>query len=451
MTDSDCRKRHARDWDDTSMSTEVFETPDPEVTFQPYAAVAGARSSGAAVPPEEAHYFDKSNMELDEGTMAPNQAFEVFMGKVYKPAALLPSQTELQAPGAAVVASAGAASKSTGARELESPLQRYTRLVMEVKELENDLSLLSANAAAAKQNNVVVDAAQDAEFSDIMQGLATLQLSLASMEKNTAYQPFLQAPGAPLSAAQADAVTAIQRDLTAKFFQQIDSLKRQQQGRTTVDPTGAPIVYEIYSNGELHPVDRDAKSRVLALESRLAALEKVIGAKNPRELHIDGIQSSAAPNADLISVVEEMEKRVGMLNEKNLDAVKTRTTALVHELTLLQKLKESPGVHGALNAQADREKLQQIYEKMLRVDDVAASVPALIDRLATLKSLHDDSLDLTERTRRMEQSQTRLHELLESDATLLENMEKSLEENVAVFQRNIQALDERMTRLLGRS
>ncbi|KAJ0408207.1 hypothetical protein ATCC90586_003315 [Pythium insidiosum] len=449
MTDSDCRKRHARDWDDMSMSAEVFETPDPEVTFQPYAAVAGGRASGAAVPPEEAHYFDKSNMELDEGTMAPNQAFEVFMGKVYKPPALLPSQTELQAPGA----NAAVASKPTASRDLESPLQRYTRLVMEVKELESDLSLLSANAAAAKQSNVLVDAAQDAEFSDIMQGLATLQLSLASMEKNTSFQPFLRAPGAPLPAGQADAVAAIQRDLTDKFFHQIDALKRQQQGRTSLAPTdnaGAPIVYEIYSNGELNPVDRDAKSRVLALESRLAALEKIIGAKNPRELHIDGIHASAAENADLVSVVEEMEKRVGLLNEKNLDAVKSRTTALVHELTLLQKLKDSPGVHGALNAQADREKLQQIYEKMLRVDDVAGSIPALIDRLTTLKSLHEDSMDLTERTRRMEQSQTRLQELLESDAALVANMEKSLEENVQVFQRNIQALDERMARLLGR-
>jgi hypothetical protein len=89
------------------MNAEVFETPDPEVTFRPYAA-ANAAARGASRPSgDDTHFLDKvrslvlqssvaflpdllspvarsqGNVQLDEDAVAPAQAFEVFMGKVY--------------------------------------------------------------------------------------------------------------------------------------------------------------------------------------------------------------------------------------------------------------------------------------------------------------------------------------------------------------------------------
>lgn len=48
---------------DVDMSTEVFETPDPEVTFQAYAPVGGAHRTmrATSVAPEDAHFFDKAS------------------------------------------------------------------------------------------------------------------------------------------------------------------------------------------------------------------------------------------------------------------------------------------------------------------------------------------------------------------------------------------------------
>jgi exonuclease VII small subunit len=71
-----------------------------------------------------------------------------------------------------------------------------------------------------------------------------------------------------------------------------------------------------------------------------------------------------------------------------------------------------------------------------------------VDRLVTLKSIHDDSLDMNARVKKVEQSSETLAHLLETDTALLENIEKSLEENVKIFQSNMQTLDERMTKLL---
>lgn len=55
---------------DVDMSTEVFETPDPEVTFQAYAAINSSSSSShshraGALAPEDAHFYDKVRQKGD--------------------------------------------------------------------------------------------------------------------------------------------------------------------------------------------------------------------------------------------------------------------------------------------------------------------------------------------------------------------------------------------------
>ncbi|KAG6610926.1 Dynactin subunit 2 [Phytophthora cinnamomi] len=430
------------------MSTEVFETPEPEEAFQPYApANASARQARGGVgagPEADGHFHDKSSMELDEQELPATQAFEVFMGKVYKPT--LPTQTEYEA--------SSAGKDSSNKPTLESPLARFTRLSLELKELEADLTLLAADAEH-KKHKVMVDAGQEAEFHEVMQGLNTLQLNLSALEKNASFQPFLHSgASAGVAASSADAALSLQKDLTAKFFQQIDALKRQQQGQTAMPSSseGAPIVYEIYSNGELNAVDKDAKTRVATLEARISTLERAIGSYQGQDLRLDGLSSlTGAASADLMSAVAQLEQRVALMSEKNLDAVKTRTTALVHEFTLLSKLKQSPGVQGALSSQADREQIQKIYDQLSSLDAVAASVPTIVDRLVTLKSVHDEALNATARVDKMEQTQTSLAELLDSDAALLANMEASLADNVQIFQSNIQQLDDRMAKLLASS
>lgn len=322
--------------------------------------------------------------------------------------------------------SVSSAVNGSAAKPLESPLARFTRLKMEIKELESDLTALADSAETQKQNSLK-DATQDAECDELLRGLATLQTNLSAMALTPSFEPFLRlASPAGVGSINGDAALALQKQLTSQFFKQIEAIKSQQQGRSADSGGDAPIVYEIYSNGELNTVEKDAQTRMQILESRIATLEKTIGNAQDQDFGLDSLSaamgSSSSNSSNLSAVVAQLETRVGLLNEKNLDALKTRTTALVHEFSLMHKLKESPGVQSALNSQADREKIGQIYDKMTRLDDVAASVPALVDRLMTLKSIHDDSLDMTTRVKKMEQSQETLAELLEADAAVLDNV-----------------------------
>lgn len=299
---------------------------------------------------------------------------------------------------------------------------------MEIKELESDLTVLAESTETQKQH-ALKDAAQDAECDELLRGLAAMQTNLSAMALNPSFEPFLrQVSPTGVNSINGDAALALQKQLTSQFFKQIEAIKSQQQGRSAADVDGgnAPIVYEIYTNGELNAVDKDAQMRMQLLESRIATLEKTIGRVQAQDFGLDSLSaamgSSSSSGTNLSAVVAQLETRVGLFNEKNLDALKTRTTALVHEFSLMHKLKESPGVQSALNSQADREKIGQIYDKMTRLDDVAASVPALVDRLVTLKSIHDDSLDMTTRVKKLEQSQETLAEILESDAAVLDNV-----------------------------
>ncbi|KAI9912139.1 hypothetical protein PsorP6_009887 [Peronosclerospora sorghi] len=382
-------------------------------------------------------------MELDEHELSAAQAFEVFMGKKFnflehELEPTLPKQTEYEL----------SAGKSSSKTKLESPLARFTRLSLELKELEADLTLLAADAQH-KKHKILVDAGQEAELNEVLEGLNTLQLNLSTLEENTDFQPFLRAVTA---GANADAALSLQKDLTAKFFKQIDAIKRQEQGQTaeTSVSESAPIVYEIYSNGELNAIDRDAKTRMATLEARISTLERAVGSFQSQELD-DLTSLGGASTADLTSIMTHLEQRVALMSEKNLDAVKTRTSALVHELTLISKLKQSAGAQGSLNSQTEREQIQKIYDQLSSLNTVAASVPNIVDRLVALKSVHDEALDITARMDKIEHTQASLGELLDSDAALLADMEASLAENVQLFQSNIQELDDRMAKLLSSS
>jgi hypothetical protein len=117
-------------------------------------------------------------------------------------------------------------SASKKQHELESPLERFTRLTQEVRELEDDLELLVKSDTSSKQDQtrVLVDAAQAAEYGEIMNGLDILKSNLLALQSKQAYQPFLS--DKPFLLTQPDATLALQKELTSQFFQQLEAIKK---------------------------------------------------------------------------------------------------------------------------------------------------------------------------------------------------------------------------------
>nr|CCA20349.1 conserved hypothetical protein [Albugo laibachii Nc14] len=426
---------------DTTQQNEVFETPDQETSFQPYIRVPSsyvhAFERDIAYPgryqDDTKGYLDKANAEIDESVVAPVQAFEAFMGKIYQPN----YEEAYEAKGA--LKTNAQTQKST---TFESPIERYTRLMMEANELEEDLIILSKENQQTNVTGKALDTAREAEMEYVIKGVNTLKQNLTAMQRKDSYQTFLQESQIQMSL---DQNMSTQKKLSGILLSQIEEMKKYQVDEVNPAESGPNMVYEIYHTGEVDSSERDTKQRVVVLESRIAALERMVGSFYNSQGHLDALGS--LEGNDLVSIVTKMEKRVALLNETNLDAIKARTNALVHEFTLLSKLKESSASQIPKSSRDESQMLGQLYEKLQSVEDVACMVPSLVERLSTLKEFHEESMDWSQRLGRVEDTNIAIEELLERDLQLLQNMQQSLAANAELFQANTEKLDTRLNAL----
>ncbi|CAK4195163.1 unnamed protein product [Aphanomyces euteiches] len=90
-----------------------------------------------------------------------------------------------------------------------------------------------------------------------------------------------------------------------------------------------------------------------------------------------------------------------------------------------------------------------MYDQLQTVSTTAAAIPVLVDKLNSLKSLHDDAATFRDRLETLERNTNNLSAILDTDTALLANMEANLAKNLAVFQSNMEQLDQRMQKLLN--
>jgi dynactin-2 len=115
-----------------------------------------------------------------------------------------------------------------------------------------------------------------------------------------------------------------------------------------------------------------------------------------------------------------------LLNERNLDAIKTRTNALMHEFNRLSVLKEKKEVQQALATSEDKKKFNHLFDKFKQVEETSVLIPFLVERLTTLKNIHDEHLDLHTRMKQLETTKENIQQLLQRDANLLTNVSNLL-------------------------
>lgn len=199
---------------------EVFESPD-----EPAAAPALPTDAAAA-----ARVLPVA--DVVEHALRPSESFEVFMGRRYDPAggpafdadAALVEQAALTPGDAAFDALAARLSRALdgagrgGApapppRRLESPLQRYARLLEGVAELQGELRAVAAADARRAPGSSAVDRGAGV-FRLVDEGAGAVAAALARMERDVAAAdaalPAL--PAAPPDAAARPAAAVTTRD-----------------------------------------------------------------------------------------------------------------------------------------------------------------------------------------------------------------------------------------------
>lgn len=315
------------------------------------------------------------------------------------------------------------------AGEDETVEQRFNRLQSEVKGLLEELE--KSKAAATPDADPVTPAALVSE-------VAFLQQQLQQAKLDNALGP---------DAADVRASSSIQQDLNKRLLAEIGGaggLAASGAAPPAVASDAKPgdaVTYELYYKPEAAKFAQLAK--LGDLDARLAKVESSVGTDSLAPVAVE----LEKPDITLNAAVNLLTRRVVALSTENLNDVERRVQHLLHQADTLKK-KATEAAAAAAPASEHATKVEEMYNLAKRWDATADAVPDLVERLQTLKGLHERGADFGRTLTELEAAQSQLGESLRLQDGVLKTLEGSFAKNMATIEGNFSAINTRMEELL---
>lgn len=270
----------------------------------------------------------------------------------------------------------------------ETPLARLARLQQEIAEVEAQLSTTSAGAGQ--------------DFDEQLVALATtLKTQLTTLTSSTRVLEH--------------------DDLTRLIRQQLDSL----QSAASSDPKSAAdtgVVYELYGN---------ATNPTTTLEDRLLRLEKALG-------------SQPTSHKTLLQRLEEMETIVKTVDAATLEQTTNKAKVIRADLEAASKARNKLT---ATYKKEDSKMIQQLHTQLVELEGLSDYLPALVERLQQLSSLHVQAGTFASRLEALETSANQLANSVAQVEGTMEQLSTNLTQNLVTMESNLKVLDERLNKL----
>eukprot|EP00177_Eucheuma_denticulatum_P002434 GFKZ01004376.1.p1 GENE.GFKZ01004376.1~~GFKZ01004376.1.p1 ORF type:complete len:386 (+),score=84.63 GFKZ01004376.1:89-1159(+) len=164
---------------------------------------------------------------------------------------------------------------------------------------------------------------------------------------------------------------------------------------------------------------------VVSLERRVAELERMVGVTN--------VQGCAG--MVVASVMEDVKRRLDILEDDGIGDRLKKEARDVAEV-LRREVQSDAGV-GALQT-------AEILKKMERWEELAETVPVVIERLRCLKSIHDEAGGMVDALHRVERTLAELKERRVRNEELIANVDRNLKENMKTVEQNLDILESRL-------
>ncbi|XP_052665219.1 dynactin subunit 2-like isoform X2 [Harpia harpyja] len=309
--------------------------------------------------------------------------------------------------------------KGLGAKE--TPQQRYQRLQHEVQELVREVEQIQSTVKeVVKEELTPMASARQVE------GLKQ-QLVSSHLEK-------LLGPAAAIDFADPKSA------LAKRLLQQLEVVKCSKVApRKTPDkapaPTGDAVTFELYWQPEQDHFAQTAK--ITMLEKRLAQLEAVVwcepDSQNPLLVGLKG--------TSLVETVQVLQAKVNILDVAVLDQVEARLQSVLRKVNEIAKHKAT------VQDDNTQSKIHQIYETMQHCDPVASTLPDVVQRLVTLRDLHEQATQFGQVLMHLDTTQQDTVGALKANTMLLAKVQQTMKENLAVVEDNFVDIDARVKRL----
>ncbi|KAG2391741.1 hypothetical protein C9374_013226 [Naegleria lovaniensis] len=177
-------------------------------------------------------------------------------------------------------------------------------------------------------------------------------------------------------------------------------------------------------------VEDEETYKILRLEKRLALLEKLVG---------NGEESFPGETSSIESVLSSLEKKLNMLDPFLLQSLESRVKFISKELDTISTSEN----HSSFNS----EKVDSLFQKVSKWDELAKQVPMIVSRLQTLKIVHDEAIYFAGTVTKLKEQQEELMDLLHGNEDVLANFNQNFAENLTIINNNMKSLQERIKNL----
>lgn len=169
------------------------------------------------------------------------------------------------------------------------------------------------------------------------------------------------------------------------------------------------------------------------VERKLAKLEALVG---------DGDLASLFP--DICTALDALETKLSMTEDGRIQAAAKQLQTLEQQLT---RMKGKDGEGGTVWGV----KTWQVCEMLERWDGVAMMLPALLARLRTLKSMHEDAAVILGDVTALRKVHDATEAGIEEQGQALKEARESLNANVGTIKANMERIEQRIRALEGKS
>ncbi|XP_038283219.1 LOW QUALITY PROTEIN: dynactin subunit 2-like [Canis lupus familiaris] len=307
----------------------------------------------------------------------------------------------------------------------ETPQQKYQQLLHEVQELTTEVEKIKTTVKESATEEKLTPVVLAKQLAALKQ-----QLVASHLEK-------LLGPDAAINLTDPDG--ALAKHLLLQLEATKNSKGTGSGGKTTggtpIDSKSNLVTYELHSQPEQDKFSQAAK--VAELEKCLTELEATVrrdqDAQNPLSAGLQG--------ACLMETVELLQAKVNTLDLTVLDQVEARLQSVLGKVNEIAK-------HKASVEDADTQsRVHQLYETIQRWSPIASTLPELVQRLVTIKQLHEQATQFGQLLTHLDTTQQMIASSLKDNTALLTQVQTTMRENLSTIEGNFANINERMKQL----
>jgi len=299
----------------------------------------------------------------------------------------------------------------------ETPVKKYQRLNCELRELLDQIAVAKKNRSSGLEEHTLEGVMSQAE--NLHKQLMGLRLEDV------------------LGREVVDIMTDPQAATRKKLLAQLEQLKtpatvtKKSEGKTGENTSS--FSYELFLKPQTSKLQQEALAA--NLESRLTTLEQAIG---PSQENMS-ILSMETNRKNISEAVNVLAAKTALLDPNHLDHIEGRLAALQQKLSRDTKV--------SLESEEAKSQLDRLEEITTQSSSLYTSLPAVIDRLEVLQSLHCQGAEFSRSLVELESVQQQMIVELGNDSSLIKETQAKFEQNLENIQANFANLDKRIEAL----